>query len=145
MLLVCFKYPEKWVTWHLRLRKFYTAGLVSTWFSHLEHMFFQDPEKKRHTKGLWNHWLNNFLLDSMCVPHFLALTSRTSFLGDWRWWEREEELCKQSKSQIETYSVGLLGLEPTLTLAAFRFQLVGVKHKCPVAEWFPHASFMYLN
>lgn len=34
-------------------------------------------------------------------------------------------------------TVRWLGWELTLTLSTFRFQWLGVKHKCPVSEWFP--------
>lgn len=108
-----------------------------------------DPEKQRHAKELSHtlrkHWLSNFLWDSVDALHLLALTDCTGFLGNWEPWDGEAELSKYSNYQIETYSFRLLGSEPTLTLATFRFQLAGVKHKCRVAEWFPHASFVYLS
>lgn len=142
MLLVCFKYVKKWIIWYLGLRQFYTAGLYPPYLVILGIYSFL---RLREGEKCYRSLVKEFPIGFYVCPPFSCLTSPTVFLGNWRWREREAELSKYSNYQVETFSVRSLGLEPSLTLATFRFQLVGVRHRCPVAEWFPHASFVCLN
>lgn len=135
--------------------QFCSGGLVSAWFSHLGNVFilWRELIVIQRKRDILKICLILSEAIGWAISSWIQCMSLIFLPGSLHWFSWEQRMMGK-RAELPEYNitklkpiqtVRLRASEPPLTLAAFRFQLVGVKHKCPLAEWFLHASFVSLT